>query len=73
MVFESVRLGDHIGNPCGAGVLQKLATGIHREHHHCRAWGKECDLPGGFKPVHDRHLQVQDHDVRVQLFDFIDC
>ena len=32
----------------------------------------EGDLPCGLKAVHDGHVEIQDHHVGAQLFDFFD-
>jgi hypothetical protein len=40
------------------------------EHYHCRFRSDDTDLSCGRKSVHHGHLQIQNHYVGVQLFDF---
>src|SRR5439155_19546951 len=42
---------------------------IQRKTKHGRIRSQPGNLACGLKPVHDRHLQVQYHDVGVQFFD----
>jgi len=42
---------------------------MQREHEHGCGRSDSGYMPGCLKPVHDGHLQVQDHDVGMQLLD----
>jgi hypothetical protein len=44
---------------------------MHRKHDHRRMRSQTGDLSRGLDTVHDRHLKVQDHDVRMQFFYFL--
>src|SRR6266540_403512 len=55
--------------PDGAGVgrlLDQVLVGEGREHQH-RGTALLGDVPGGRDPVHLRHLDVHDHQVRAQI------
>jgi hypothetical protein len=70
MVGKSLGLGHNVfdtGRPSG---LQQVPVTVHGEHYHCRFRGDDSDLSRGRKSVHLGHLQVQDHYVGVQFFDF---
>jgi hypothetical protein len=49
---------------------QELAVTVHGEHYHCGFRSDGSDLSRRRKSVHLGHLQVQDHYVWVQFFDF---
>src|SRR5260370_16433210 len=54
----------------GSSILQELLAGVQSKHQQGRVGGEVGDLPCSLKPVHDGHLQIQDHNVRVEFFDF---
>src|SRR5207249_8162698 len=69
MLCGSIGFRDYVFDTGGLSVLQKLLAAIQRKHQHGRIRSQPGNLACGLKPVHDRHLQVQYHDVGVQFFD----
>jgi hypothetical protein len=70
MIGNSLGFRDNVfdtGRPSG---LQELLVAVHGEHYHCRFRSDGGDLSRGRKSIHLGHLQVQDHYVGVQFFDF---
>ena len=69
-------LGDILGfrydvfDTGGSRILQELLASVQSKHQQGRVGGEVGDLPCSLKPVHDGHLQIQDHNVRVEFFDF---
>src|SRR5260370_36408167 len=59
-----------MSNPGGACALRELAVTVNGDHGHWGFRGDGSDLSRRRKSVHLGHLQVQDHNVWVQFFDF---
>ena len=50
-------------------LLQELLGTVHGEHDHGRGGSVRMDLSRGVKAVHNRHLQIHQHDVGVEFRD----
>jgi hypothetical protein len=49
--------------------MQELLGTVHGEHDHGRGGSERTDLACGIKAVHNRHLQIHQHDVGVEFLD----
>src|SRR6266849_6200785 len=69
-------LGDILGfrydvfDTGSSSILQELLASVQSKHQQGRVGGEVGDLPCSLKSVHDGHLQIQDHNIRVEFFDF---
>ena len=51
--------------------FRKLLEVVHGEHQHRRVGSEDSDLPRSLKPIHDGHLEIQDHYIRAQFLDLL--
>lgn len=72
MHCDSIGFWENVFDACGPSLLQKLLAIVHRQHQHSRIRSQPGNLTCGFYAVHDRHLQIQYHDVGVQFLYSID-
>src|SRR5260370_42051343 len=70
MLGDSLRFRYDVVDTGGSSILQELLACVHGQHQQGGVGGQVGDLPRSLKPVHDGHLEVQDHNLRVEFFDF---
>src|SRR5712691_12433765 len=69
MFAQHFALRNYVADSVGTSFPDELFGSVNRKHDHRCLRRQLADLPRRLQPVHDRHLQIQNHDVRVQFFD----
>ena len=69
MVCHSIEFRQNLLDAGIMCVVRQWFAVVRGKHHHCGVRGKLADLACGLKPVHHRHLQIQNHHVGMQFLD----